>query len=544
MAVGPTDDRTGGALSGLRRAFRRVLHAFRRTRTPSVDEGIEVQADIGDRTAAIKFLADSQGPWKALLEQVENAVDEYPAGYPRRGNITVRIVGRGAKAYMVVEDHGRGFVPDERGIPDLAGVFTRVAKSFKGRLKDYQGAQGEFAVGLFGFRTIGHEMTIETRTDYGGYPHLAGDFRLPRKGLSDTYAASIDAENLRAHIEKAERQRRDAGTTITLRKLRNPRLWTGPKVKKAIEEELWGRLLEKGLTVRVVDRRKAFDVVPKERAFEGALFPRREVETAFGPVRLELYVTEKEDPQAVLPVLRAKEEQAGATRVHRSLTEIDELRGPPWSLRRLQGWVRFDAGRLAGPQRGRFLQDERYHAFVAAMKSLEPELEEMIRVQDAQQERAGIRRVLKALRGDLERVCRELPHLDIFRIARDRPDALYVAGPPAKKPPTQPRMKTARPASGAATGVRRRTLYGLPPPEFINDGLAWRSHYVREQHQVLINKGHPDYERESVTQRRWYRYLLKLYTKELVLQCYHGSEDEAKLLEATIEAQIRAEEDL
>ncbi len=67
---------------------------------------------------------------------------------------------------------------------------------------------------------------------------------------------------------------------------------------------------------------------------------------------------------------------------------------------------------------------------------------------------------------------------------------------------------------------------------------------MQDHHQVLINKGHPDYERESVTQRRWYRYLLKLYTKELVLQCYHGSEDEAKLLEATIEAQIRAEEDL
>ncbi len=544
MAVGTSEDRKGGALSGLRRALRRVLHAFRRTRTPLVEEGIEVQADIGDRTAAIKFLADSQGPWKALLEQVENAVDEYPSGYPRRGHITVRIVGRGAKAYLVIEDHGRGFVPDERGIPDLAGVFTRVAKSFKGRLKDYQGAQGEFAVGLFGFRTIGKEMTIETRTDYRGYPHLAKDYGLPRRGRSDTYVASIDADRLRARIEKAERQRRDAGTTITLRKLRNPRLWTGPKVKKAIEEELWGRLLEKGLTVRVVDRRKAFDVVPKERAFEGALFPRTHVETEFGPVRLELYVTEKEDPQAVVPVLRAKEEQAGATRVHRSLTEVEELRCPPWNLRRLQGWVRFDAARLAGPQRGRFLQDERYHAFVGALKSLEGELAEMIQVQDAQRERAGIRRVLKALRGDLERVCRELPHLDIFRIARDRPDALFIAGPPSKKPPAQPRRKPSRRVQGTGTGPRRRALYGLPPPEFINDGLAWRSRYVQDHHQVLINKGHPDYERESVTQRRWYRYLLKLYTKELVLQCYHGSEDEAKLLEATIEAQIRAEEDL
>lgn len=544
MVVGTSNDRRGGALSGLRRAFRRVVHALRRTRPPPLDQGVEVQADIGDRTAAIKFLADSQGPWKALLEQVENAIDEYPSDYPRRGHITVRIVGRGAKAYLVIQDHGRGFVPDERGVPDLAGVFTRVAKSFKGRLKDYKGAQGEFAVGLFGFRTIGQEMTIVTRTDYGGYPHLAQDFGLPRRGRSDTYTASIDADSLRAHIETADRQRRDAGTTITIRNLRNPRLWTGPKVKKAIEEELWGRLLERGLTVRVVDRRKAFDVVPKERAFEGALFPHTHVETEFGPVRLELYVTEKEDPKAAVSVLRAKEEEAGATRVYKSLTEVDELRRAPWNLRRLQGWVRFDAGRLAGPQRSHFLQDDRYHAFVAAMRSLEGQIVGMIEVQDAQREKAGMRRVLKALRGDLERVCRELPHLDIFRIARDRPDALYIAGPPAKQPAAQaPRARSQR-ATPSRTAPRRRRLYGLPPPEFINDGLAWRSRYRPDGHQVLINKGHPDYERESVTQRRWYRYLLKLYTKELVLQCYHGSEDEAKLLEATIEAQIRAEEDL
>ncbi|MFQ5838822.1 MAG: hypothetical protein ACE5HJ_08610 [Thermoplasmata archaeon] len=534
----------GRALSGLRRAFRRVLDALRGPRQLPEAAGVEVQADIGDRIAAIKFLADSQGPWKALLEQVENAIDEYPPGYRNRGPIEVRIVGRGQSSYIMIKDHGRGFVPDEEGIPDLKGVITRVANSFKGKIEDYKGAQGEFAVGLFGFRTIGRQMTIETKTDYAGYPNLAKEYGLRKKAKSPTYVMTMDGETLTARIERSDTERREPGTAITIKKLLNPRLWNGPKVKKAIEEELWGRLLEKGLTVRVVDRRKVYEVIPKERAFDGALFPRSSLPTKFGPVHLELYVLEREDASAAVPVLRAKEEGSGATRVYKNIKEIDEFQCPPWNMRRIQGWVRFDGATLSGPHRGQFLQDEKYHAFVEALKGIEDELSSMIRIQDAQREKIGLRRMLKKLRGDLERVCRELPHLDIFRIARSRPDSLFITSPPKKRASPVIAKRPPSKGNGGDGYPKRRRLVGLPLPEFVTDGVSWRSRYVSDQHIVYINKGHPDYERESVTHKRWYRYLLKLYTKELVLQCYNGTEEEAKLLEAAIEAQIRAEEDL
>lgn len=521
-----------------------MLGAFGRSRKPEEAGSVEVQADIGDRTAAIKFLADSQGPWKALLEQVENALDEYPPGYENRGPIVVHIVKQGRRSFLKIRDQGRGFVPDRRGLPDLRGVITRVADSIKGRSADYQGAQGEFAVGLFGFRTIGREMEIVTRTDYGGYPHLVSEYRLPKRGLSPTYRLRIQADTLTATIEPAPEQRSESGTTITIRRLRNPRLWTGPKVRKAIEEELWGRLLEKDMTVQVQERGKIYAVTPKERTFEGALFPRDRIRTKGGPILLELYVLEKEDPKAAVAVLRAKQETAGATRVYRNLTEIDELQRPPWNLRRIQGWVRFDDATLAGPHRGQFLQDESYHDFVTALQGLEAELMSVIKVQDAQREQIGLKRVLRKLKGDLARVCRELPHLNIFRIVRDRPDSILIEAPPArreKSPP--PRTVGAGPPRSPGTAASRR-LVGLPLPEFVADGVSWRSRYMPDRHVVYVNKGHPDYERESVTHKRWYRYLLKLYTKELVLQCYEGTEEEARLLEAAIEAQIRAEEDL
>ncbi|MFQ5986882.1 MAG: ATP-binding protein, partial [Thermoplasmata archaeon] len=526
----------------MRKALRRFLSLFRRAPPPPTDFHTEVQADIGDRVAAIKFLADTQGPWKALLEQVENAIDEYPEGYPIRGSIDVRIVKRGANSYIGIRDRGRGFVPDQRGLPDFEGVATRVAKSFKGRLADYQGAQGEFAVGLFGFRTIGRKIVIESTTDYAGYPHRTRDYRLPRKGKSLTYVMTIDGETLTAKIAQAETQRREAGTILTIRKLLNPRIWTAAKVKKAIEEEMWDRLVEKGLTIKVSDGRKSFQVVPKARAFEGVLFPTTSLETPHGPIQLEIYVMEKEDPKAAVPVLRAKERGSGATRVYPNLAALDEFRCPPWNLRRLQGWIRYDGATLSGPTRAEFFQDERYHAFVEALKGLEEEIGHVIEVQDTQRERKGLRRILKELRGDLERVCRELPHLDIFRIARDRPDSLFISPPAgARKEAKGKRVPSSKsqPSTGPSQ-PRPRSLVGLPPPAFVADGSAWRSRYIPADHLVEINKAHPDYERESVTHRRWYRYLLKLYTKELVLQCYHGSEEEAKLLEATIEAQIRA----
>ncbi len=544
MSQGPSVDLE--KVSGIRQALRRLLSLFRRKKHPPLVSEIEVQADIGDRVAAIKFLADTQGPWKALMEQVENAIDEYPEGYPIRGPIEVRIVKRGAGSYIAIRDRGRGFIPDERGLPDFEGVATRGAKSFKGRLADYPGAQGEFAVGLFGFRTIGQEIVIESTTDYAGYPHRVREYRLPRKGKSPTTVMTIDGETLTAKIAPAKVPRREAGTTIVIRKLLNPRLWTAAKVKKAIEDEMWDRLVEKGLTIRVLDGRRSFDVVPKARAFEGALFPTTSVDTPYGPIQLELYVLEKEDPKATVPVLRSKERGSGATRVYPNLTALDEFRGPPWNLRRIQGWIRFDAATLSGPTRSEFFQDERYHAFVDALQGLEAELGHVIQVQDTQRERKGLRRILKQLRGDLERVCRELPHLDIFRIARDRPDSLYISPPAgARRDGKGKRTPATKPqGAGGPSPPRRRRLVGLPPPTFVANGFSWRSRYLPTDHLVEINKAHPDYERESVTRRRWYRYLLKLYTKELVLQCYHGTEAEGKLIEATIEAQIRAEQDL
>jgi hypothetical protein len=515
---------------------------------------IEVQADIGDRIAAIKFLADSQGAWKSLLELIENSIDEYPEGYRTRRVINVKVARQGPRSYLRIEDFGRGFVPDREGNPDFRGVVTRVANSMKKSLEDYREAQGEFAVGLFGFRTIGNEIGIVTRTAYKGYPHLGRAYGIPGRGLSRTWDMRMRSDTLRAAIRPARGERREAGTTVTIRGLLNPRIWTGARIKKAVEEELWGRLLEKDLTVRIEDKRRLFEVKPKQRVFAGAHFPRTSVETrGSGPVLLDLYITSGEEDEAAIPVLRAKTREAGATRVYDDITEIDEFKVPPWSLRRVQGWVRFDAARLSGPTRREFTHDQAFHAFVKALQTIEPDLQSMIAAQDVERQRMEVEALRERLKDDLQRVLVELPHLDVFRLIRESvtdgrplPGLNGRAGDvTAAKVQT---ILTAADQARARAEKHHRALQpnqGLPDPEFVAGGSrAWRSRYDPLGHAVVVNKSHPDYERESVTQRRWYRYILKLYTKELVLLSFPTSREGPRLLETAIQAQLRAEENL
>ncbi len=515
---------------------------------------VKVQADIGDRIAAIKFLADSQGPWKSLLELLENSIDEYPEGYRARRVINVRVVRRGPKGYLQVEDFGRGFVPDREGIPDFRGVITRVANSAKKSLADCREAQGEFAVGLFGFRTIGRELIIQTRTAYRGYPHLSQEYAIPRRGLSATWELRMEADNLLATIQQARGERQEAGTTVTICGLHNPRIWSGTRIRKAVEEELWGRLLEKGLTVRIEDRGQVQEVRPKERVFSGVRFPRASVETqGFGPVLLDLYITQEEEDVATVAVLRAKTKAAGATKVYANITGIDEFRGPPWSLRRVQGWVRYDSARLSGPTRREFLHDEAFHGFVAALKSIEPALRSVIAAQDVERLRVEVEALRQRLRGDLVRVATELPHLDAFRLIREYLDGGKHLPGISRRRREETRARTAALSAGAdkvsTTAEDRhsslRPNLGLPAPQFVaSESRGWRSHYDPLVHAVVVNKSHPDYERESVNQRRWYRYILKLYTKELVLLSFPTTREGPRLLETAIQAQLRAEENI
>lgn len=86
--------------------------------------------------------------------------------------------------------------------------------------------------------------------------------------------------------------------------------------------------------------------------------------------------------------------------------------------------------------------------------------------------------------------------------------------------------------------------HGLPGYTFEKQpGKLWRSRYDKERSIIIINNGHADFIYANRNKMRKLRYILKLYSKELVIENFIGaSKDE--LLERMIELLLYTEENL
>jgi hypothetical protein len=64
---------------------------------------------------------------------------------------------------------------------------------------------------------------------------------------------------------------------------------------------------------------------------------------------------------------------------------------------------------------------------------------------------------------------------------------------------------------------------GLPSFTYIHaPGELWRSRYEESRHLITINSGHRDYIFSTRSQAAKIRYLVRLFTKELILKNFQG----------------------
>jgi hypothetical protein len=86
------------------------------------------------------------------------------------------------------------------------------------------------------------------------------------------------------------------------------------------------------------------------------------------------------------------------------------------------------------------------------------------------------------------------------------------------------------------------TKKGLPSFTYERQpGQAWRSHFDAARNLIVINSGHRDFLFSSAKPQLKLRYLVRLFSKELVLNNFQGlSASEA--LDRQIEISLRAEE--
>jgi hypothetical protein len=397
---------------------------------------------IGDEWMAIQIIARSQtNPQKAVAELVENAID---AGAKR---IVITRARKERRVYLRVSDDGRGVPLSPEGAPDFDYVATHICDSLKRRLGERQraGVQGEFGIGLLGFWAIGRELEMVSQT-----------------GDAPAYMMTMRSGSRSYDRRRYLGSRGGSGVDVTIHDVHREvqsRL-TAEKLQRYLGEELRERIRRAGVTVVLEDRlppRRTLEVRPAvfrgERIREIGEIPVRDR----APIRAELYLA----PEPARPGGGDDGAAAGAganeawrpavalyrlgTRVGPDIALLPEFAREPWTSGRLEGSIDYADFRLAPASREGFLPDAAYHAFVEALRRVEPMLEERLRREDE----ARAERVSRSL-------VRDLPsgEYDWFGRREGRPFAADGSGRPGGTgavPRADPAVEAAGgPGAGAA----------------------------------------------------------------------------------------------
>lgn len=387
---------------------------------------------IGDDWNAIRIIALSQSnPLKAIAEFIENSIDAHA------GTVTITRGKEHGAHYLSIRDDGDGVPRDENGLPNFKYVATHICDSIKRHLKAEgfgPGLQGEFGIGLLSFWTVGDNLVMtSTGSDQRAYQMTMskGDSRYtvsPRRVLF------------------AER-----GTELKISPLlEGIRSLSGEKIQWYLASELRDRIRNAKVRVTIIDKlaRKQYEVEP--RAYEGQLLHQLPlVRTPFGEAYAELYLAE---PAESCRVALTRD----GTRVIEDLGTLPGLEHAPWSSRSLQGLIDAPFLNLTPGTRSGIIHDERYAAWVDALKPLAARLNALIDEQRRAEEEQASQQSLRTIQRAFREAMLALPpeEYDWFDVqARARAEGESV-----------------RPASGDATAITEAeadgSLLGVAEPAF------------------------------------------------------------------------------
>ena len=380
----------------------RATGAVKRPRPGRSRRGRGGRLKIGDEWMAIQIIALSQtNPQKAVAELVENSLD---AGATR---VTITRSRRRGRVQLRISDDGRGVPLNEEGVPDFDYVATHVCDSLKRKLGERQrrGVQGEVGIGLLGFWSIGRELEMVSQS-----------------GDTPPYLMTMRARSRAYDRRRYLGARTGSGVDLTIHDVHREvqtRL-TAEKLQRYLGEELRERIRRAGVTIILEDRlppRKTLEVRPA--TFRGARI--KEVTQAavrdHPPIRVELYLApegnaraaragEGEETRAAVALYRL------GTRVCRDIATLPEFDRPPWNVARLEGGLDYADFGLAPATREGFLPDAAYHAFVEAVRRIEPLLLERIRLEEEARHDRASRSLVRELQSAFARVLRALPSGD------------------------------------------------------------------------------------------------------------------------------------
>ena len=339
---------------------------------------------IGDDWNAINIIALSQSnPLKAVAEFVENSIDAHAR------KITIVRGRSGGESYLKILDDGDGVPRSDDGTPNFKYVATHIGDSIKRQLKaqGQPGIQGEFGIGLLSFWTVGQALSMVSTASDG-----------------TAYEMRMAKGNPNYSVMRLRRLLADAGTELTIAPLLpGIRHFSGEKLQWYLASELRDRIRRSGVDIRIVDRQARAEFRVEPRAFAGQLLHHLPAPTTpFGELYVELYLTEPGADKRV-GLYRA------GTRVVESVTEIDMLERPPWTVGCLEGVIDAPFLNLTPGSRLGVVHDERLAAFSESLAELETALDEVIRQQQQAAEERANHDTLKAIQRAFREALLALP---------------------------------------------------------------------------------------------------------------------------------------
>lgn len=342
---------------------------------------------IGDQWNAINIIARSQThPLKAVCELTENAIDAKSQH--------IQIVRRRSKGHIYLEviDDGNGVSQNDQAEPDFGRIATHICDSMKRHLAadDRNGIHGEFGIGLLSFWSLGEELRMQS---------AAADGRL--------FELFLERGKRDYAIRPARGMLTTSGTRVVVGPLLDStkKVVSGDKLVRYLSTELRDRIRNSGVQIRVVDRVSRKDLLVEPREFEGEpVDVPHELDTAYGPIRVELYFCDTKSPsEGGVAVCK------DGTRVLSDVAELVQLQNAPWTERRLEGIFDFGAFDLAPGTRDGIVPDEKLSAFVNGIKGLEDAVIEAFEKREQAESDKASRDILKHVHRAFRNAFRELP---------------------------------------------------------------------------------------------------------------------------------------
>jgi hypothetical protein len=310
---------------------------------------------LGSQENAILYLQQSQtDPQKAVAELVENSIDA------RARKVTITRERKGGHICLSILDDGEGVPADAKGDPDMERVATRIGDSIKRKLSEEgrEGVQGQFGIGLLGFAAVGEEFSLRSR----------------REG-SKTREIRLRAFDTDYEPTESPEQLPGRGTQAVIRGVRRDvqnRL-TAEKLQRYLSEELRDRVRQSGVRIVIEDRvgaHKTLSVTPREFSGRSLATGQKEISTAAGRLKLDLYAAfPKEGERALVSLAR------NGTRLLADIQECEELRHSPWDGNALEGVIDLGGLNPSPATRRGFLPDKAYETLIDELKKLEPSIQ-------------------------------------------------------------------------------------------------------------------------------------------------------------------------